>query len=663
MKFGVLVLHNFFRTLHVEIDLSKPGLTFMRGENRDVGKSNEAGKSTIFMGLSWVCYGRFPGGPARPGDEIVNPKAKHDCWGELQILDDNYKEIAKIKRTRMEGPKHKDAKLYVDFQGTKKEFDLRQQDTSSSTAYVASILGMDYEMFLKQRYFAQEDIVPVTRLKNTALKQFCLENLLKIDWTHRALERARNEVGRLKALITSVLTVRETTLKGLVSRHDRLREYRSKDAEWQEREFSRRREIVIELKENTDLLKQAEKENIKIDKAIVAIEKRYKKEETTIKNNLDVLAIPADLDGEIEAQERKLRTVVTEKGKIEGTVTLTKDKIERLKAREKDAQSQIGEQCESCGTIITKKHLPFMVKELKADVRAKTLFVKDQEKVLGELEGRSELITDSLKLLRERREGQKAIRETRQKILIEQAQLAGKKQKELAKAEEDRIDVDVIKREIDRLTKAQSKTETNPYTSLIAKEIEEWKSIAAETRKLKKKRKEHEADLEIASHWDKAFSGKIQAWLLDDVTGVINKFIAGYMMDLADGRISVKLHTVQRLKSGDYRENFGIQVNNMDGSDTFMSLSGGAKRRVDLAVSLALSDFQRAISEKQLDFLCLDEVTSFLDSAWEKKFYDLVKKKYRNMACFVISHKDIDVTDFDRTITIIKENGITRLET
>lgn len=660
MRFSRLIVRNFFRVKHIELDLSCPGVTLIEGRNLDVGKSNEAGKSTIFMALCWCLYGRYPGGAARPGNEIVNPLVRADCSVEVTVIDDTG-ELATIRRTRMEGPKHTEAKLYVSSRGKVEEFDQRQQDTSASTQWVAEFLGMDYEMFLKHRYFAQEDIAPITRMKPTALKQFCLENLLHVEWTDLALARAKNEMGRLEAKLAKNLVENTAKREMLQSRVRTILSLRGKSKDWRAKEEEKKVALRAELAELVEMLDGAKKANQKIDKAVAVIEKKYKKEETILEKNIKALPEIDDLDGEIEEKEGQIRKLIAQKSGFSAAILRLRERIVQLEGKTKDIKSHIGEKCENCGTLITKKHIPFMVQEYTFELRTKEASLDENIERETEVANTIRDLDSKVVKLKERRESRKSIREARTQLLVEKAQLAGKKAAEIKDAEHNRFDIPLIEKEISRIAGEIARPPIDPYIGMVGDEKSECQKIASGIRELSWQKMVIEKDLEISRHWAKAFAGTLQYWLLDDITPILNRLVAGYMLDLSNGRISVKLSTVQKKKDGDYREQFGIIVNNMDGGSTFTSLSGGAKSRVDLAVSLAISDFQRAISEKRLDFIVLDELLVHLDSLWKRRFYEMIKKRFPGLCVFIITHEEIDYSLVDRVIVVEKYKGVSRI--
>jgi DNA repair exonuclease SbcCD ATPase subunit len=631
----------------------------VEGRNTDSGSSNESGKSTLFNALCWCLYGRWPGGPAKPGDEIVNPLDKHDCIVQVEIL--NGKEKVTIKRTRMEGKAHKDSKLYITLNGETKEHDLRQQDKSASTDWVSEYLGLNYEAFLKQRYFAQEDIAPVTRMKSTALKQFCLENLLDIQWVHRALENVRNDISKIKALALNVQYAREGDLRQLISRHEPLLQHKKKVKEWEDEELHRQVRLAEELQEAVQMFGEAQKINKKVEKQVLQIDKKFAKRETDLQKTLKAIKVSDDVDFEVDQLHKQYSRAEADEAAAESSIKKLAARKETLEGKIKGTESQIGQRCENCGTILTKKHLPWFIKETATEIDSVKTSIQEREEGRASLKDRSKSIWELLSEAKRKREDQRELREAQANVRVEIAKLQGAKLREIATLKEDLIDVPTIEKEMRRIATDQAQVKENPYIELIAKEKKEIKRLSQSMRSFKAKTIEHEESMKIAKVWENAFSSKIQAWLLDDITNVINRFIAGYMMDLADGRISARLHTVKKLKTGDYREEFGILIKNMDGGDSFASLSGGAKSRVDIAVSLAIADFQRALSHKQLDFLVLDEVASFLDVHWREKLYKLLKKRFSNISCYVITHESIDYIDFDRVVTVVKKDGITSI--
>jgi DNA repair exonuclease SbcCD ATPase subunit len=94
----------------------------------------------------------------------------------------------------------------------------------------------------------------------------------------------------------------------------------------------------------------------------------------------------------------------------------------------------------------------------------------------------------------------------------------------------------------------------------------------------------------------------------------------------------------------------------------FGNLSSGEKKRVNLSLSLAFRDVLHHLHSK-VNSLFIDEIDASLDGSGVENVFRLLKQKTRNdgLGLWIISHRPEASGRFDRTITIRKENGFSRI--
>ena len=94
----------------------------------------------------------------------------------------------------------------------------------------------------------------------------------------------------------------------------------------------------------------------------------------------------------------------------------------------------------------------------------------------------------------------------------------------------------------------------------------------------------------------------------------------------------------------------------------FGNLSSGEKKRVNLSLSLAFRDVLHHLHSK-VNCLFIDEIDASLDGSGVENVFRLLKQKTRDdgLALWIISHRPEASGRFDRTITIRKENGFSRI--
>jgi DNA repair exonuclease SbcCD ATPase subunit len=639
MKFGKLKIKNFFRIKYLEVDLSKSGLCYVIGINKDTGESNESGKSTIFNALCWCLYGRYPGGPAKPGDEVINPLFSDEiCEVEVELIGE---ENAIIKRQRNSS---EDAGgVFINIGNRSSLSGVRHlksngKSISNRDLQIIDWIGVLYESFIKCNYYPQFGIEPFGEMTDKQLKQYFIDKLLNISWTEEAYKKAKGDKEQVQKEIIRL----ETTLESFQQRKSQYEnEIKAKSLNkesWDsEKEISLR--SYAEKINNLHLQKEQLKQQCGGAQSIIKSLESNPKDSKILRKRAETKAQQVD-------------KIIQDIRDFEQKIKMNEHYLEEIE-NEFENTPEEGERCPTCGSIVGDDAVGY---KYLNNIKKKKPFV-DQ-------------INEWSRLLKEYRSKRTEMQSEAQKdmeyvIALEQKEKETDKQISELKAFLQYNTAEDLNERIKDIKKQikDKKKETNPYSKIIEELTFLINSIVLDMESTSKKLKELQDKLVIIEFWKKGFSTKgIQSFLLESITPTINESIKKYMEDLSDGRIKAYFTTVKKLKSGEYRENFHLNIENRDGGDTYYSLSGGARKRVELACSLAIADFHRTISNNQLEFICLDEVTSFLDSYWEERFLRMLQKYHSNVPCFIISHKNtLKNSLLSRNIVVEKHNGITRL--
>ena len=92
-------------------------------------------------------------------------------------------------------------------------------------------------------------------------------------------------------------------------------------------------------------------------------------------------------------------------------------------------------------------------------------------------------------------------------------------------------------------------------------------------------------------------------------------------------------------------------------------MSGGEKRKINLAVLLALKDLLLLTEKTQLNLIFFDEISENLDEEGVQGLYALLQEIKKEKNAFVITHNKYLKTLLDSSsrISIIKSDGVSRL--
>lgn len=632
MKFTNLTIDNFLSVEHVETHLNDRGLMLIKGINMDADafESNGSGKSTIFSdSIVWCLFGDTLRGER--GDEVVNSQVGKNCCVSLCISDDNGDEY-EIQRYRKD-KEHKNTVLLF-LNGINKT----GKSDADTNKLIQQILQMDFLSFTNSVLFGQGISKQFAEATDTEQKRI-LECMLQIDIFKNCQEKAKEhstEKSKERDKITQqleVLATNKLTLQKV------LEDLKIKDDELTEKVAEEIKSLNIQLKEQQAELddmgnideQQKNEDKFTVLKVLVANKLKHFEKHS---KNKDVLT--ADIND-------------LEKEKLTNTKLIDKTKI-RLK--ELFTKSALEIRCELCNQIIP----------------------------LEDVEGLQTSLEDSICSLREKnQETDEQISENNGFIAKLDKKLEGKE-----KLEEDKQgyleDIAGIQADIRVFNKQKTSIESSISSTM--KQIVKQKELSAVTYSvliednlnkvavIEKQVKENEdslelvkADLEILEFWILAYGNQgIKSVLLDNVTPYLNQRANHYLNKLADNSIEILFQTQTILKSGESRDKFKVEVTNANGGDVYKGNSSGEKRRIDIAINLALQDLMQSRSNKTIDLCVYDEVFSGLDSVGCENVIFLLREKEKVCGTIlVMSHDDALKELFTDSITVKKQDKKTTI--
>ncbi|EOX6182430.1 exonuclease, partial [Escherichia coli] len=207
--------------------------------------------------------------------------------------------------------------------------------------------------------------------------------------------------------------------------------------------------------------------------------------------------------------------------------------------------------------------------------------------------------------------------------------------------------------EVDRISK-----EINPFIALIARHEDNLASSKSTFKSLKDELKAIQEQTLLLEKARQVYSpAGVRSHILTSVTPFLNTRTAEYLNTLSDGNITAEWSTMDVTKKGEYRDKFNISVQKKGSSKSFQTLSGGEKRKVRIACSLALQDLVSNRASKNIDLFIGDEIDDALDTAGLERLMGILESKARERGTvLIISHKEMK-SWFRETITLEVKEG------
>lgn len=206
------------------------------------------------------------------------------------------------------------------------------------------------------------------------------------------------------------------------------------------------------------------------------------------------------------------------------------------------------------------------------------------------------------------------------------------------------------------------RAEVNPFIKLVEEEKQQQLEIRKKIVELNEECEIERDMVPYYSFWANAFGDSgIKSFVFDLVCSSLTNKANKYLNLMSKGSVSVSFDTQKKLKSGEMREKFDCEIVTEGARVDYAAYSGGEKRRISLAVDMALAEIMGDYHGSNFNMIVFDEQTNYLDAEGRKSFMDLLKDLSATKAVFVVEHDSEMKAMFDNVWSIEKKNQVSRL--
>jgi DNA repair exonuclease SbcCD ATPase subunit len=472
-------------------------------------------------------------------------------------------------------------------------------DTQKS---LLELLQIDFELFRCSILFAQGETFNFVNAGNKAQKEI-LSKVMRVDYSN-----GLDEAKRIIKKFDNEAAENERKLAVLNS-------HLEAQVDWES-----------EIKEFEDA-RQAAIDSIQED--IDAITSEIKTASAKLKSSTeDSDSQMKDLNFAKEKLEKSAESIKNKYFQI-------RSKVEALKDQNKELKDLSGE-CPTCYQDIDE--------EQKADMIAAN--DKEIQKLSDELKSVTELEKIALEKRKENSEKIEALRNrlAANKAVVEKIRGLNARKKDYEA----------------RLKEKQD--EENPALARKEKDEERKKEIAAKIKQIEKKQIEIQNLQPYYDFWVNAFGDSgIKSFIFDLICSSLTNKSNKYLNILTDGAITISFDTQKKLKTGELREKFDCEILKDGERVEYESYSGGEKRRISLAVDMALSEIMSEYYGQKFSMVVFDEQTGYMDEGGRVGFMNLLREIAREKRVFVVDHDAEFKAMFDMVWTVQKKSGISRV--
>lgn len=633
MKFLTLEVENFMALANAKVELDQRGLVLIQGVNAgdSSAASNGAGKSTLMNSLMWCIYGETSHGVK--GDDVLSTGHEKNCRVKVTIEDEG-KRYAIIRHR-----KHKEFKNRLIVRG--EDGDMTKGKDSLTQEFVERLIGASKEVFMASIYASQEAMPDLPGMSDKNLKTI-VEEAAGVDRLTKAYAIARERANAAAARMETTKTKMDACLSLVESAQNELESAKTSSEAW-ERDRSERLDVA-----RADLV-GAEVTLTEVEMELRSLPEQIRDTENAIGKEREKLASKEEHDAKLV----KVRGAITDiRASIRITENIQKEAMQRARAfkvKAEEVNTKVGEPCPTCGKAYCVEDLSTVKESFVEQARSEisqaqasaTSVAKYQEHLEKALKIESSLVASTPDV----------------SAIISRIEQLTKELGTLRHREKEVVAVEALvaraRSEVDRITK-----EINPFLAVIKRHEESLAANKSNYGVLKTELKNIQEQALLLDKARQVYSpAGVRSHILTSVTPFLNAQTAEYLNTLSDGNIVAEWSTMESTKKGEWRDKFNISVRKIGASKTFQTLSGGEKRKVRIACSLALQDLVASRASKNIELFIGDEIDDALDTAGLERLMGILEAKARECGTvMIISHKEMK-SWFRETITVEVKEG------
>ncbi|MER4282298.1 AAA family ATPase [Klebsiella pneumoniae] len=633
MKFLTLEVENFMALANAKVELDQRGLVLIQGVNAgdSSAASNGAGKSTLMNSLMWCIYGETSHGVK--GDDVLSTGHEKNCRVKVTIEDEG-KRYAIIRHR-----KHKEFKNRLIVRG--EDGDMTKGKDSLTQEFVERLIGASKEVFMASIYASQEAMPDLPGMSDKNLKTI-VEEAAGVDRLTKAYAIARERANAAAARMETTKTKMDAGLALVESAQNELESAKTSSEAW-ERDRSERLDVA-----RADLV-GAEVTLTEVEMELRSLPEQIRDTENAIGKEREKLASKEEHDAKLV----KVRGAITDiRASIRITENIQKEAMQRaraLKVKAEEVNTKVGEPCPTCGkaycvedlSTVKESFVEQACSEISQAQASATSVAKYQEHLEKALKIESSLVASTPDV----------------SAIISRIEQLTKELGTLRHREKEVVAVEALvaraRSEVDRITK-----EINPFLAVIKRHEESLAANKSNYGVLKTELKNIQEQALLLDKARQVYSpAGVRSHILTSVTPFLNAQTAEYLNTLSDGNIVAEWSTMESTKKGEWRDKFNISVRKIGASKTFQTLSGGEKRKVRIACSLALQDLVASRASKNIELFIGDEIDDALDTAGLERLMGILEAKARERGTvMIISHKEMK-SWFRETITVEVKEG------
>lgn len=660
LKFKYLMAKNFlcFGPKGIELYFKNCGdIVLISGENLDVVSedgsvaSNGTGKSSIPEAIIYGLYGKTIKNLRH--EKIINNQIGKKLY--IEIIWDDYRIVRTREPNSLKLWQSKDGIWDDDTEISK------GKGIPSTQKEIESIIGLNYDTFVNVVVFSDDNRLCFLEL-DTPTKRKLIENLLSLEkycvYTDNAKKLLKDNKDKIKF-----------TIKECENYNNDLDNYKLRIIKIKKEENDWKNTQIIELKKLTQQIKDKKQQLSQSDIGDKLVKFKEAKNKIDELNQLlpNMEEKEKEIDDTVQKCRTKLNLIKENRHKISLDVHTNENNIKTIKSEIKKQETTIDNlkikkdtaNCPWCYGKVDEINFQHVITHSKNEIDILENKLKDensQKKLQDDkLKKYDETINTIENLLNDAN--------SKKQYQVQQVSLVRKELNDLSKIKEPKAGSDelIIQQQIEDLTKLALKKKDevdgqSPFGQIILQSEDDVKTKEKQLEDKKKEVRSLEENNPYLEFWTTAFGDNgIRKFIIDGIIPALNSRISYWLQYLIDNKIKLEFdNTLQET----------IERNPSIG-DPFVydGMSGGEKRRLNLAVSQAFAHIRILNSGTQPSLVFLDEVSSNIDSIGIQGVYKMICQLSKDKQVFVTTHDKelLGLLEGCKKIQLRRDKGFTEI--
>ena len=610
---------------NVRISLADRGLVWLGGLNKDSdgAVSNGSGKTTLFKALSWGLYGKTV--DEDEGDGVIRDGAKKaevtvELEGGWKIVRSRHKASPKLQLIQPDGNPFKASRTALQER-------------------IDAMLGMSWETFRNTVLYGQRDHKRFLSADDRTRKAL-LHRMLKTEKLGVCHEVAKERAKELRYK-RSEHEAAKASAEAILREYD-IEEIEERRDSWEVERRARARDFKARAQAHIRAAKRLK--STKVDDR--PLQEELEKAELAKKNLPEAQKRVAEAEARRKKAERQMIEARSEARAHATNISRLEKHLGKLDE---------SEECPVCSSPLDAGRARDHIEALRSE-----LLEEEGEKASCE-RMEADFHKEELDAEREYTDWKRVEERARKSALsVERIR------HELAELNNDKAEIKTEKRQAEELINLARATmkEVNPHDAELSRAKKRVAVAEANRDEAADAMEEIDGELAHVKFWVSGFSPSgLPSFILDAVMPELTSRANHYLETLADGDITMEFSTQRELKSvaGEFRDQIDVRwvIEGTEGH----APSGGQWKKMELATDFALMDLVASKEDVHPDLLLLDECLDGLDAEGRNRVGKLLHDmRSARRSIFVVSHEPSMGEVFERSVTVIKQGGIARLE-